>query len=142
METFLFTLTAIALLVAIVALIRWKVRRDWARVERSRVERDQATLKSYRARTTPGRKTSTPTGSATSAAAPDTYTSPAWDIPAMSAVHAPSAPTGLEPTIIGGGGHFSGGGASGGWEPSGCSGSDYSGSSDSGSSCSSSSGSD
>lgn len=58
MDVFLFTLAAIALLVAIVALIRWKVRRDWARIERKMAERDHATLQSYKKHTIPGRLSS------------------------------------------------------------------------------------
>lgn len=142
MEIFLFTLAAIALLVAIVALIRWKVRRDWARIERRMAERDHATLQSYKKLTIPGRRSSpdtTPSSSSRCSTQGDTAAPTSWDIPAMSAIHRSAEPSGLEPTIIGGGGSFGGGGASGGWDSSSCGGSDYSSSSDSGSSCSSSS---
>lgn len=65
----------------------------------------------------------------------DTYTSPAWDIPAMSSISKPEGPTGLEQTIIGGGG------ASGGCESPSCGSDSYSGG-DSGLACSSSGGGD
>ena len=113
---------------------RWLVRRDMARCEQRRAERDRDSLKSYRSHTMPGRRADVSQRTSTT----DNGTSPAWDIPAMSAIHASSARADLEPTIVGGGGGFSGGGASGGWDSPSCSSSDSSSSSDSGSSCSSS----
>lgn len=104
MDVFLFTLAAIALLVAIVALIRWKVRRDWARIERKMAERDHATLQSYKKHTIPGRRSSpdtTPSSSSRCSTQGDTAAPTPWDIPAMSAIHRSAEPSGLEPTIIG-----------------------------------------
>lgn len=104
METFLLTLAAIALLVSIVALIRWKVRRDWARIERKMAERDHATLQSYKKHTIPDRRSSPDTiPSSTSRSSPtaDTCASPAWDIPAMSAITRSAEPSGLEQTVVG-----------------------------------------
>lgn len=113
-----------------------------------RVERDRATLDSYRRNTIPGRRAaaspggesrgSTSTPSPTPAADPWAGFRPANTdpLPAVPPVYS-------TPSLHGHGGEFSGGGASGSWSPSSCSGSDYSsGSSDSSSSSCSSSGSD
>lgn len=104
METLLLTLAAIALLVAIVAILRWNVRRRWAQIERRMAERDHATLESYKKFTIPGQR-STPSTipSSTSRSSPtaDTCASPAWDIPAMSAITRSAEPSGLEQTVVG-----------------------------------------
>ena len=125
----------LALYLVVNTVARWAVRRDIARCERRRAERDQATLASYRANTIPGRRQA---ASQSTTTAPDhfrgathmTDTDPAPAVP-----HVYSSPG-----LHGLGGAFAGGGASGSWEPSSCGGSDYSSSSsDSGSSCASSS---
>lgn len=139
MEAVLIIAAGLTLYLVVRTVARWAVRRDIARCERRRAERDRATLASYRANTIPGRRPASADSSATF-----TPTTPsAWDafIPApRDADPAPAVPhVYSSPSLHGAGGAFAGAGASGGWEPSSCGGSDYSGSSDSGSSCSSSS---
>ncbi len=146
MEAIVIIGAGLALFLVVRTVARWAVRRDIARCEQRRAERERETLARYRSHTTPGRRAATSESSS-----PSTSTTPsAWDafapaprdadpVPAVPHVYS-------SPSLHGGGGSFAGAGASGGWEPSSCSGSDYSGgsssSSDSSSSCSSSSGSD
>jgi uncharacterized membrane protein YgcG len=122
-----------------VRMVRWAARRDIARCERCRAERERATVASYRANTIPGRRPASADSSTTSTAT----TPSAWDafVPApRDADPAPAVPhVYSSPSLHGAGGSFAGAGASGSWDPSSCGGSDYSSSSDSGSSCSSSS---
>lgn len=143
MESIAIFAAGLALYLVVSTVSRWAVRRDIARCERRWAERDRATLASYRANTTPGRRPASADSSATSTP----ITPSAWDafVPApRDADPAPAVPhVYSSPSLHGAGGSFAGAGASGSWEPSSCSGSDYSSasssSSDSGSSCASSS---
>lgn len=143
MEALVIIGAGLVLFLVVRTVARWAVRRDIARCEQRRAERERETLARYRSHTTPGRRAATSESSTPS-------TSSVWDAFAPAPRDADPVPAVPHvystPSLHGGGGSFAGAGASGGGDAPSCGGSDYSGgsssSSDSGSSCSSSSGSD